>query len=333
MKKVLAKTCIIVMLAALVFLAAFICVHQTNIAFAEDTVKVVKASAGNLASNAYAGKSAVKIYYGDNAFYIPESYFVQVKKQLGPSGYYSVSYCGEEFYIESGFDSETISVSENENLSPDVRLTLKSDVNLMINNKSITNDYTIKLLGYSEDGNEIFASATLNGDTIYGFIPKSYLEAFNVPYQKRAQAKREAILSAKTTPEISDGNISPNTSLALRIVLIIGITVPAVIIVILLFKPSKDDRRRSKRAVRRERGGDIDYDESRSYRHSNDRYDDYDRRPYDRREGYDRSYDRNDRDRDYDRDRSYDRGYDPDDRYYDDRDRGPRRPDGRDYRN
>ena len=92
------------------------------------------------------------------------------------------------------------------------------------------------------------------------------------------------------------------------VILIIGIAVPALIIVFLLFKPVSGDKGYDKRkAMRRqepERGG-IDYDRARSYEADRDRYD----------RGY-RDYER-ERPRDYGRDRDYDRGrdYDGRDRY------------------
>ena len=93
--------------------------------------------------------------------------------------------------------------------------------------------------------------------------------------------------------------INAATSKALRIILIVGIAIPAVIIVLLLFKPTKDGR---KKTVARERSRDeFDYDERRDYRRD-DRY--YDDRRDDRRYD-DRRDDRRD-DRDYRDDRRYD---------------------------
>lgn len=114
------------------------------------------------------------------------------------------------------------------------------------------------------------------------------------------------MLASKEDPPVIDGgNFTSNTSVGLRIVIIIGIAIPAILIVILLFKPSKNERRYSKNSVRSGRGrDDFDYDDSRSYR----------RRERDERD--ERDYDRRD-DRDYRSDRRDDRDYD---RRYDDRD-------------
>ncbi|MBP3291860.1 MAG: hypothetical protein J6M26_05435, partial [Clostridia bacterium] len=140
----------------------------------------------------------------------------------------------------------------------------------------------------------------------------------------------EAFLSQIILNKTPDENLGESgdtsKSTLLRIILIIGIAVPAVIIAIMLFKPGRNSAKTNydRHAMRTRRDDDIDYDRDRRY----DRDRDYSRRAprdydrdYDRRD--DRGYDRRD-DRDYDR-RDYDRDYNRRD------DRDYRRRDDRDY--
>lgn len=303
-----------------------------SIAYASSEKEAVLATVSNLEGNAYPMASTVALYLEGDGFYIPESYYVTDVKKVTAIDitYYTVTYCGKEFSCKDSSLSSVSKVSFDDDVSPypDVALTVVGE-NLVLNGKTVTNDYTIKFLGYHlTDDSQIFVMATHDGDTIYGFAAKDSFNAFVIPYHPIAQAERERILESKKPAEPKSGDILPNTSLALRIVLIIGIAVPAIIIVILLFKPSKNDRSAGNNRLRRSRRRDeFDYDSSRTYdrpyddrnsdRRAQDGYGDRDsdRRAYD---GYD------DRNRGYDRgrdDRGYDRGYDRDGRDFDDYDR------------
>lgn len=300
-----------------------------SIAYASNEKEAVLATVSNLEGNAYPIKSAIVLKNSDGEFAIPESYYVTDIKQAFDN-FYTVNYCGQTFYFDNSLNMPVSNVTFSDDVSPypDVALTVVGE-NLVLNGKNVTNDYTIKFLGYHlTDDSQIFVMATYDGDTIYGFAAKDSFNAFVIPYHPIAQAERERILESKKPAEPKSGDILPNTSLALRIVLIIGIAVPAIIIVILLFKPSKNDRSAGNNRLRRSRRRDeFDYDSSRTYdrpyddrnsdRRAQDGYGDRDsdRRAYD---GYD------DRNRGYDRgrdDRGYDRGYDRDGRDFDDYDR------------
>lgn len=304
MKKTAAEILLIIIVCALLALISAVLFTPADIALADTTVEVVKAPVSNLEGNATAGKSTIKIYDGSTPFYIPESYFIFIKEKVGPTEYYYVEYANQSFYIHEEDIIATTQISNTEtDLYPDVRLTLKSDVVVTLGSTTITNDYTIKLLGYNEDATQIYVIATLNNSPVSGFISIDSFEAFSVPYQKKTQAERDALLAAKEEPLFPiGGNLTPNTSVALRIIIIIGIAVPTVLIVLLLFKPSKNEKRYAKNSVKSSRGrDDLDYDDSRSYRRRDERdYDDRDDRNYDRRDRRD--------DRDYDR--RYDRDYD-----------------------
>ena len=142
--------------------------------------------------------------------------------------------------------------------------------------------------------------------TDYGIADASSFLSFTVGWHPVAETRRAELLAPEDpAPEVPDGDLTGGEpSDALRIILIIGIAVPALIIVVLIFKPVRSDARGydNRRKTVKERG--TDYDRARSYEADRDRYDrgyrDYEReraRDYDGR-GYDG--------RDYDRGRDYD---------------------------
>ena len=156
----------------------------------------------------------------------------------------------------------------------------------------------------------VFCAPDADANILYGVAEADKFESFSVPWHPLAEARR-AELTAPEEPEqgddgAADGDLTGGEpSDALRIILIIGIAVPALIIVFLLFKPVAGGKRGydKRKTMRRQdpEGGGIDYDRTRSYESDRDRYDrgyrDYEReRPrdyYDRaprgdRDGYDR---------------------------------------------
>lgn len=320
MKKVAMLISSIVLCVALALAILAGVLLPCSIVYAASEKDVVLATISNLEGNEYPVASTVALYLEGDGFYIPESYYVTDVKKVTAIDitYYTVTYCGKEFSCKGSSLPSVSKVSFDDGISPypDVTLTIVGE-SLALNGNTVTNDYTIKFLGYhTEDSSQIFVMATHDGDSVFGFAKKDAFNAFVVPYHPIAQAERERILESKKPAEPKSGDILPNTSLALRIVLIIGIAVPAVIIVILLFKPSKNDRSSGSNRLRRSRRRDeFDYDSSRSYERS---YDERDRRAYD---GYD------DRNRGYDSGSGGygrvgdDRGYDRDGRDFDDYDR------------
>lgn len=246
-----------------------------KIAYADSTQNVLIAPVSNLEGNANAIASTIVLTKGDDEFAIPESYYLSnISDKPAVSQYFQASYCGFNFYYKASERPQTTSVTFSDGVSPspDLRLTLKDEA-LTLESVQITPEHTIKFLGYhTTDATQIFVVATLDGVSRFGFAPLSSFEEFVVPYHPIAQAERDRLINSKPAPDPEKGDIIPNTSLALRIVLIIGIAVPAVIIAILLFKPSKNDRSQGKSVMRTERRkGEFDYDSSRTYR--DDRYD------------------------------------------------------------
>lgn len=275
-----------------------------TIAFASDTQEVLWAPVSDLEHNEYAGKSSILLYNNEDEFYIPESYYVTDIQENKAPGFYTVKYCGIEFaYLSDGnLSKQNVSFSDGVSPYPNVTLHPINGADLLLSSITITDEYTITFLGYStKEDDKIYVVARHDGYEVFGFALTSVFEPFTVPYHPNAEAERNSILNAKPAPDPEKGDIVPNTSLALRIVLIIGIAIPAVVIVILLFKPTKNDHRSGTNQMHRRQRGDFDYDSSRSYA-PNDGYDD--RRPYDNR--YDDRYDSRYNDR-------YDNRYD--DRY------------------
>ncbi len=314
--KILSKRILSALALILASVALSVCVLMGillpyKIAYADSTQEVLVAPVSNLEGNAYAIASALELTNGDDTFLIPESYYIsEISQKTAVPQYYQVKYCGMNFYFkaESRPQTSTVTFSDGVSLSPDVRLTLTTET-LSLSGIEITSDYTIKFLGYHPtDTAQIYVVAMLDGSSYCGFASLDSFEEFVVPYHPIAQAERDRLIASKQEPDPDKGDIIPNTSLALRIVLIIGIAVPAIIIAILLFKPSKNDRSQGKSVMRKERRRDeFDYDSARTYREGG--YDSrYDTRYVSRRS--DPRYDSQDEQR-------HDSRYDsrPDDRY------------------
>lgn len=246
-----------------------------SVAQADSSMNVIVAPVSNLEGNATAGASSIKLIASNYEFYIPESYYLTNLKSAVKQ-YYTVTF-------QDGISPY-----------PDILLTVKEGATL--STSGVTSEHTIRFLGFATDeSGKIFIAATKDGNTVFGFEDKASFNEFTVAYHPIAQAERDRILDSKKPVEPSGGDIVPNTSLALRIVLIIGICVPAVIIAVLLFKPSKNDRSQGKSVMRRHRGkNDFDYDSTRSYNpdgyDDRPRYDEQGRPIYDGRNGYDRNY-------------------------------------------
>lgn len=230
--------------------------------------------------------------------------------------YYQVDYMGIEDCMITKEDVPTESVKAYEgvtasNFAPNV---------LLITNQSVTVDgvavntsdgWTVKLMGYIDDN--LYVKAVKDDVSRLGAVPKTSFNSFNVSYHAIAQAERAGLLNQ--TPNDEPGTVSGGgTSNILRIILIIGIIIPALIIVLLLFKPNRETAGYDKRAMKKQPDSrKVDYDRDRRYG------DDY-RRDY-------RDYP----DRDRDRDRDYRDRYDRDYRGRDDRDYRERTND-KDYR-
>lgn len=278
----------------------------------------VSPSDGTLVANGTAQASDIAVYGGADevVFYLTQSYYYKAVRY--GSIYILDSSVGSGYYIEGPLPENVLYTSLPEgattaNAIPTVTLTIAEGASVTLANlvtvDSSDTSYTLKFLGfagYSEtDGARTVAFSADNGisPVTYGTAKESAFNEFSVAWHPVAEARRETLLAPEDTDD-DDVDLTAGTSSdALRIILIIGIAVPALLIVFLLFKPSSDKKRSyDKRAMRGDTRRGIDYDRERSYDADRERYErgyrDYERREYptDRRD-YD--YDGRDDDRRY----------------------------------
>lgn len=257
MKKVFEKSLIILLILAAVFaVTIYSCALYSNVASADTSKKVVVAPVSNLKDNAYAQKSSIALHVKDNestdVFFIPESYYLENPRlMVFATDIYRVEYAGEDdFFVDAKYiATEEISFIRDVTfkddqlpLYPDFSLTLLEDA--VIDGETVSQEtHSVKFLGYSEDGTSYYVKAeSLNSSAIYGFIGSDKVQPFNVPYHPISQIERESLISADLTPQPSAGDLVPKTSVALRIIIILGIAIPAVMIALLMFKSSKDNK-------------------------------------------------------------------------------------------
>ncbi len=282
---------IVLAMALLIYIPAFTAYADSE----EETVttRCIKVAASDLEHNAYSKASGIQVKDLDTdnvVFYLPESYFltnVEYRKIARfDFEYYSFSYAGldtSKWYIDYS-DSlvvDTVTFSANENPFPDVTLSLVDNgaVIYLDNDTILTNDFIIKFIGFDQTGEEFYVSATKDGVTKYAMVSKSLFTDSSIPYQARTQTEREALLKEiASTPK--PGDIVPNTSRALRIIIIVAICISAALLIIVLFLPKKGA---GQKGMARERSRDeFDYDARRDYQNDNRYYQD-DNRPRDDR--------------------------------------------------
>jgi hypothetical protein len=332
-----------VVFAAVVFAIAFL---PSGVASADSQHGYIYASPTDLENSETPKISTIAVYDNNSSalmFYLPESYYLSVTGAfLGQ--YYFVEYMGFEGYVNQADVANSViaagAMPADDALEPRADFRLIPSAPLTLEGQEVTADWRIRLLGY-KDAETLFVNAQYNSENIYATAPVSAFNPFLLPYNTTAGNQRASILAqreaerAQAEQDKADDLKDGKTGDALRILLIVGIAVPAVIIIFLLFRPSKNARSYDKVSKKTVKAGRADYDRPKSY----DSRGGYDRRAdYGDREGYDRrdygghgDYDRRDRyaapryerdryERPYDR-AERDRYYEERDRYYDDRDR------------
>lgn len=334
MKNFLKISALIVVLTLALTLSLGIICYSADVAYADNEVLYAYAAPSDLAANETAGASRVAVYDqydGTVMFYLIESYYYPVKTLFYTTDLVGLGIDG----LNGNIKLEELPSAPATNSAVSAENALPSAINTVGNiaiDGTIINSaegWTVKPIGIL--GDDFFVQAMKDSTTVFGLAPKTSFTETTIKYHPIAQAERNALIAeAPANDDNSNATVDApaKTSTALRVVLIIGIAIPAVIIAILLFKPNRNERGYDdKREMRRRERDSVDYDRDREYRERED----YDRRPdYDREyrergrrdDDYDRDrYDRN-RDRDYDRDRNRDydgnRGYGRD---YDDRGR------------
>lgn len=286
---------LVIFLIGVLAFGAYLCITlQCKVAHADETatIEVIKAPVSNLKENSTAGKSVIAVSHTEGTFYIPESYYL-TKIENAFAGIKKANYLGADVYFKDSDGYTVTSVAARDNLNtlfPSVTLSLSKDsVPLYTQNTDqttqivtyvekvdggITNEHNLLLFGYSENSDYIYVKATLGNNVKFGFIKSDDLVTFAVPYEASTQAEREAILKADAKPDISKGEIAPppETSVALRIIIIVGIAIPVVIMSIVIFLRKSADKSRYVGAENSPQGVDrTDYDRDRTL---NRNYDD-----------------------------------------------------------
>ena len=296
---------------------------DTDIAQADESVSYVCIEPTDLEKNEYAGATSVAVIGEDGSplFYLIEGYYYPVITQsIGGKNYYFLRVEGvsNNAYVDTTVAPIALpSGATKENTLPG-NLLLKENVTISLDGTTVDTrqGWTVKLIGVKD--NDFFVQASKDDTVICGIVSKDNFTLSNVVHHPVSQAKREGLLTETPENELIGSAPTTDKSVLLRIILIIGIAVPAIIIAIMIFKPGRASAKTNydRHAMRTRREEEMDYDRDRRY----DREKDYSRRaPYDDRGYDDRDYNGRQDQRDYDR-QGYDRGRDNyDGRSYDQR--------------
>lgn len=309
MKEFLKISALIIALTVALTLTFGVISHSTETAYAESDAIYAYVAPSDLVNSEYAEVSSVPVYpmYGEKIvlFYLIESYYYPVVSVSYTDSILSLDIDGLNVYIEVS----DLATTPSKNSAVGKDSALPSSINtvgdIQINGKIVNSaeGWTVKPIGMIDDC--FYVHAMKNSENVFGAVKKSSFTSTEIAYHTIAQAERNSLLPSDNDEVVEKAETSSGkSSVALRIILIIGIAIPAVIIAILLFKPRRNERGYDEGREMRQRGDGVDYDRDREYRER----DDYDRRrsdsDYDRRDRDYRDRDRDYRDRDY-RDRDY----------------------------
>lgn len=180
-------------------------------------------------------------------FSIPTTYYVKVLNTQSEQNFLSVEYMGYVGYIENvdGAQHET-----NVEAPYHGRITLASNVDLREGAPDSRNKYEcassddISVVGEYVDGASVkWYALMLNNDTTTLY----YAEAVNTSNPNVVFSPHQNSISSPTPPaneEKGDENGDGVNNTVVRAILIIGIIIPALIILFLIFKPGKKVRKR-----------------------------------------------------------------------------------------
>lgn len=324
------KKCIVsISLIFVIILSLGFCFIPSNVAYAE-TTQYIKIPVSDLEHNATAPESKIGIYKANELlFYLPESYYLKYDYTL--ADFYFVIYGNIEnaYILKSDFDKINKQIkfvdpnfANNQLAYCNQRFYLKDKSVMNIDGKDIVNNtekpFTIRCLGSKDD--KFYVTADNGTESYAGLVDKNLFTDNAIQYHDITKDERIALLT-QNKPKPAD-EAKATTSKTLRIILIVGIVVPAVLIVFLLFMPSKGSKTNYDKRTMKKNKKPTDYDRERNYNKEVDRPREYDRSYgrdyYDRPRDY-RDYDR----RDYDRPRNeapsdydYRRDYRDDERRY-----------------
>ncbi len=291
------KKAVIITLLAIAITFSFSFFGTDSVAYAEETTPVQNGTyraAGDIDVYTYVlrgGTSVEKLL-----FTIPSTYYFDLTNY---EGVYSVTYNGksDNYFIKP--DANFVALTEKDigtlgGFSVELELTADCTFNnrdgMFITDTAITVAETtaISFIGYGKNSADVDCAYVLYNNASYGYIPKANLKikgttTMLADYTIDFHPNYRTTVSDKPAGDKE----TPDNAKLIRIVLIVGIVVPALVIMFLLFKPSK----KSRYDYDRNRGydmGNSPYDRPRS-RYRDDYYDDYDRPapPRGRRDDYD----------------------------------------------
>ncbi|MDD4839205.1 MAG: hypothetical protein PHE93_00845 [Clostridia bacterium] len=285
MKKLLTFSILIAITLTLSFGVLSFATNDVALADANTYIEIPDET--ELSSLTSASVSAIPFCDGasfDPIFYLPTTYYLKVtgeKKlsvRLGDS--YPVSYNGLNGYVFVSDFETAPAITENATIdtvgeAPALALTYVGSTASSISNSSVDSSWAINYMGEVCDSNgvidttKVFVKCAKADETVYGEILKSNVAAFTIPLHQVTLNAQAALNEG----DVADGvvpSISPfgNDSIV-KTILIIGIIVPAVLIIILLFKPRKRPDTYDNRSRRMTESSRYDN----SYRSGN-RYDD-----------------------------------------------------------
>lgn len=214
------------------------------------------------ASNLYVealGNDVEFFYHDAKLFNIPKTYFAKYERHtetMGEDTFYTVNYLGIPGKIKASASVKAPAANstvDTVGMAPAVTLTLKGDAQMKkynpLNVESITEE-TVEAASnpvfvyfgshfFDGDANEyIFVLNETSGH--HGWILRSAFQSFTIGVHKVTADRlaAEEAANAEKTPDISEGGSVINNK-TLRIILIAGTAIPALLIIILLFKPQK----------------------------------------------------------------------------------------------
>lgn len=287
------RKAVIITLLAIAITFSFSFLGTGSVAYAEDSTTAQNGT--------YRAASDVKVYTlllsGEKElFTIPSTYYFEITGYY--YGVYLITYNGSSagYYVKP--DANFVALdSEKDKGTLDgfsVELALTADATLnkredtIITDEAVTIGTTtsIRFIGFGKNTDDTDCAYVVYNNNTYGYIPTASLkikdtETMLADYKIDFHPNYRTVVTETPAGKTE----TPDNAKLIRIVLIIGIVVPALVIMFLLFKPSKKNRYDSDRNRGYDMGGASPYDRPRS-RYRDEYYDDYDR-PRGRRDDYD----------------------------------------------
>ena len=242
---------------------------NSDVAFAEeDTTSYFYIKQSTLSKTAESSEIYFRNTSGDELFAIPQSFYVKITGEAS-GGSYPAEYLGiagtiaqvDESKItkpdKTVYSNTTINDSNAYPTLSNIELTPISDTFTVDDIQYSKNQASVYILGKTLDSSKIYVMVKMGGNTYTG---KAATTQFNT---KTIQANDE-VINYIDAQENGNNSNQPNTnnSKALRVILIIGLIIPAVIIALLIFIPKKSEQY-DKARMNSKKVGNIDYDKTR----------------------------------------------------------------------